>query len=46
MNKRFEEEEESPEMPQVENPMEKMLSVSRFDKKYIEQRKVFLFGAV
>lgn len=46
MNKRFEEEEESPEMPQVENPMEKMLSGWRFDKKFIEQRKVFLWGAV
>ncbi|MBK8711111.1 MAG: ATP-dependent Clp protease proteolytic subunit [Niastella sp.] len=46
MNKRFEEEEESPEMPQLDNPMEKMLSGWRFDKKFIEQRKIFLWGAV
>ncbi len=38
-------EEESPvEMP--ENPMEKMMSGWMFDKKFIEQRKVFLWGAV
>jgi ATP-dependent Clp protease protease subunit len=38
-------EEDSPiEMP--ENPMEKMMSGWMFDKKFIEQRKVFLWGAV
>jgi ATP-dependent Clp protease protease subunit len=38
-------EEENPmEMP--ENPMEKMMSGWMFDKKFIEQRKVFLWGAV
>jgi ATP-dependent Clp protease, protease subunit len=38
------EEEEEPKMP--ENPMEKMISAAQFDKKFIEQRKVFLWGAV
>jgi len=38
-------EEENPmEMP--DNPMEKMMSGWMFDKKFIEQRKVFLWGAV
>jgi ATP-dependent Clp protease protease subunit len=38
-------EEESPlEVP--DNPMEKMMSGWMFDKKFIEQRKVFLWGAV
>ncbi len=38
-------EEETPEaLP--ENPMEKMMSGWMFDKKFIEQRKVFLWGAV
>lgn len=42
---RFDEEEETPkEMP--ENPMEKMLSGWQFDKKFIEQRKIFLWGVV
>ena len=42
---RFEDEEESPkEMP--ENPMEKMMSGWQFDKKFIEQRKIFLWGVV
>lgn len=41
---RFEEDEETPDMP--ENPMEKMMSGWRFDKKFIEQRKIFLWGAV
>jgi len=37
--------EETPsDMP--ENPMEKMMSGWMFDKKFIEQRKVFLWGAV
>lgn len=43
-NIRLEEEEEMPEMP--ENPMEKMMSGWRFDKKFIEQRKIFLWGVV
>jgi ATP-dependent Clp protease protease subunit len=29
-----------------ENPMEKMMSGWMFDKKFIEQRKVFLWGPV
>jgi len=42
---RFEDEEENPkELP--ENPMEKMVSGWQFDKKFIEQRKIFLWGAV
>jgi ATP-dependent Clp protease protease subunit len=44
-NIRFDEEEEQPkEMP--ENPMEKMVSGWQFDKKFIEQRKIFLWGVV
>jgi ATP-dependent Clp protease protease subunit len=39
-----EEEQEMPELP--ENPMEKMMSGWKFDKKFIEQRKIFLWGAV
>ena len=38
------EDEEKPEG--AENPMEKMLSSWQFDKKFIEQRKVFLWGVV
>lgn len=38
------EEEMPPQMP--DNPMEKMMSGWMFDKKFIEQRKVFLWGAV
>jgi ATP-dependent Clp protease protease subunit len=42
---RFDDEEENPkELP--ENPMEKMMSGWQFDKKFIEQRKIFLWGAV
>lgn len=41
---RFEEEEDMPVTP--ENPMEKMLSSWQFDKKFLEQRKVFLWGPV
>jgi ATP-dependent Clp protease protease subunit len=37
-------EEEEPKLP--ENPMEKMLSGAQFDKKFIEQRKIFLWGPV
>ncbi len=44
-NIRFDEEEEpAPGTP--ENPMEKMMSGWMFDKKFIEQRKVFLWGVV
>ncbi len=42
---RFEEEEE-PEKSAPENPMEKMMGGMMFDKKFIEQRKIFLWGAV
>lgn len=42
-NIRFED-EEKPEGQ--ENPMEKMMSSWQFDKKFIEQRKVFLWGVV
>lgn len=42
---RFEEEEE-PEKPATENPMEKMMGGMMFDKKFIEQRKIFLWGPV
>lgn len=44
-NIRQEDEEDSP-MQLPENPMEKMMSGWMFDKKLIEQRKVFLWGAV
>ncbi len=37
-------EEEEPKEP--ENPMEKMVSSWQFDKKFIEQRKIFLWGVV
>jgi ATP-dependent Clp protease protease subunit len=36
--------EDEPAAP--ENPMEKFVSAARFDKKFIEQRKVFLWGPV
>jgi ATP-dependent Clp protease protease subunit len=43
----MDDEEENPELPEMpENPMEKMMSGWRFDKKFIEQRKIFLWGAV
>lgn len=38
------EEEEEPGMP--ENPMERFVSAAQFDKKFIEQRKIFLWGPV
>lgn len=41
---RFDEEENPKELP--ENPMEKMVSGWQFDKKFIEQRKIFLWGVV
>ncbi len=44
-SRRFEEEEE-PEKAVPENPMEKMMGGMMFDKKFIEQRKIFLWGAV
>jgi ATP-dependent Clp protease protease subunit len=40
----LEEEEEPKEIP--ENPMEKMMGGMMFDKKFIEQRKIFLWGVV
>ena len=44
-NIRQEDEDESPkDMP--ETSMEKMMSGYQFDKKFIEQRKIFLWGAV
>lgn len=44
-NIRFEDEEETPkDLP--ETAMEKMMSGWQFDKKFIEQRKVFLWGVV
>jgi len=44
MNFKIKSEEETPVTP--ENPMEKMMSGWMFDKKFIEQRKVFLWGVV
>jgi ATP-dependent Clp protease, protease subunit len=44
-NIRLDEEEETPK-DSPENPMEKMMSSWQFDKKFIEQRKVFLWGVV
>ena len=41
---RFDDEEETPK--EGENPMEKMMSGWQFDKKFIEQRKIFLWGVV
>jgi ATP-dependent Clp protease protease subunit len=41
---RFNEEDQPAESP--ENPMEKMMSGWKFDKKFIEQRKIFLWGPV
>ena len=44
-NTKLEDEDENPkESP--ESPMEKMMSGWQFDKKFIEQRKIFLWGAV
>jgi ATP-dependent Clp protease protease subunit len=43
--KNIRQEEESP-TAEPENPMEKMMSGWMFDKKFIEQRKVFLWGPV
>lgn len=43
---RFGAEEEEPEVAVPENPMEKMIGGMIFDKKFLEQRKVFLWGEV
>ncbi len=43
---RYDDEEENPESPVVELGMEKMMSGWQFDKKFIEQRKIFLWGVV
>lgn len=44
---KLEHEEETPEKENAENPMEKMMmGAMMFDKKFIEQRKVFLWGEV
>src|SRR5574340_76519 len=40
----FEKEEEPENLP--ENPMENMMGSMMFDKKFIEQRKIFLWGEV
>lgn len=42
--RRFEQEE--PEVPSPENPIEKMMGGMMFDKKFMEQRKIFLWGEV
>jgi len=42
---RFDDEEPEAPLP-VEIPMEKMMSGWQFDKKFIEQRKIFLWGVV
>jgi ATP-dependent Clp protease protease subunit len=45
-NIRQDEEEDTPPPSPADNPMEKMMSGFMFDKKFIEQRKVFLWGPV
>ncbi len=40
------EEGKDPEKSAPENPMEKMMGGMMFEKKFIEQRKIFLWGAV
>ncbi len=42
----FNKEDEEPEIAVPENPMEKMMGGMMFDKKFIEQRKIFLWGEV
>ena len=39
-------EQEEPEAPTPENSIEKMVGGVMFDKKFIEQRKIFLWGVV
>lgn len=41
---RMDEEDEPQQTP--ENPIEKWMSAAQFDKKFIEQRKIFLWGVV
>ncbi len=43
-NTRFEDDDKPEGLP--DNPMEKMMSSWQFDKKFIEHRKVFLWGVV
>jgi len=45
-NIRQDDEEEDNPLKLPDNPMEKLMSGWMFDKKFIEQRKVFLWGAV
>ena len=46
-NNRFRMEDEEPDVKSTDNPMEKMMmGAMMFDKKFIEQRKVFLWGEV
>jgi len=45
-NIRQDDEEEDNPLKLPENPMDKLMSGWMFDKKFIEQRKVFLWGAV
>lgn len=45
-NKNIRFEEDEPATPSADNPMEKMMSGWQFDKKFIEQRKIFLWGVV
>lgn len=45
-NIRQDDEEEDNPMKLPDNPMDKLMSGWMFDKKFIEQRKVFLWGAV
>ena len=45
-NNRFSNDDEDIPNTLPENPMEKMMSSWQFDKKFIEQRKIFLWGVV
>ena len=45
-NIKFKEEEEETPKEAPDNPMEKMMGGMMFDKKFMEQRKIFLWGAV
>ena len=45
-NRYYRMEDETPEINMPDNPMEKMMSGWQFDKKFIEQRKIFLWGPV
>jgi ATP-dependent Clp protease, protease subunit len=46
LKKKEEEEDDEEEPKTAENPMEKMMGGMMFEKKFLEQRKVFLWGAV